>query len=131
MVQVGVRYQPGRRAHEIPGLGAQVKTDFQFGNAPVALHGGTRIALNGQAGVLLRQERCVVNHRGSELFSGEPKATGRLRLPAKHNSLFIFHYFLVKSPARTMTSLFTERYLAKARFTSAGVKAAIFFSRSA
>ena len=39
--------------------------------------------------------------------------------------------FLLKSPARTMTSRLTCRWVVKARFTSSTVKAASFFSSSA
>ena len=52
VVEVGVREKPGRRAHEVPRLGAEVEADLQFGDAPVGLHRGARIALDGQAGVL-------------------------------------------------------------------------------
>ena len=40
VIEVSMREQPGRRAHEVPRLGAEVEADLQFGDAPVGLHRG-------------------------------------------------------------------------------------------
>src|SRR5204862_2611525 len=67
----------GRRAHEVPRLGAEVETDLQFRDAPVRLHRRPRVALDGQASVLARQEGCVLDHSTAR----EDRGGGVLFLP--------------------------------------------------
>ena len=62
VVQVRVRDEPGRRAHEVPGLGAEVEAELQLGNSPVGLHGRPRVALDREVFVLERAEGAVVEH---------------------------------------------------------------------
>ena len=70
--------QPGRRAHEVPRLGAEVEADLQLRDAPVGLHRGPRVALDGQAGVLAGQERSVIDHvrRTSEATGARDEGEG-------------------------------------------------------
>ena len=35
VIEMRVRDEPGRRAHEVPRLGAQIEADLQFRDAPV------------------------------------------------------------------------------------------------
>ena len=48
MVNMGMTETPGLCRHEGPGLKAEIKADLEFGNPPVGLHGGPRIAFDGQ-----------------------------------------------------------------------------------
>ena len=62
MIEVGVGQEPGLGAHEIPGMRTEVEADFEFGDSPVALHRGAGIAFDGEAGELMRQDGCVIDH---------------------------------------------------------------------
>src|SRR5205814_662047 len=62
MIEVRVRHQPSRRAHEVPRVSAEVETDLQLRNAPVRLDGGARVTLDGQPAVLAAQVRGVTYH---------------------------------------------------------------------
>src|SRR5262249_18439484 len=48
----------------VPRLGAEVEAQLQFGDAPVTLDRRARVPLDGHAGVLVRQERGVLDHDG-------------------------------------------------------------------
>src|SRR5262249_19545584 len=76
VVEVRVRDEPGRRAHEVPGLGAEGEADFQLGDAPVRLHRGARVALDGQAGVLTGENGRVFDHVTGAFGSGVRRARG-------------------------------------------------------
>ena len=69
VVEVRVRDEPGRRAHEVPRLAAEVEAELQFRHPPVALHGRPRIAFDRQARVPISKVGCVV-HRAVRLRSG-------------------------------------------------------------
>src|SRR5262245_48808503 len=58
---MGMRDDPGRRAHEVPRLPAEVEADLEFRNAPVSLHGGPRVAFDRQTGVLQRPVWSIVH----------------------------------------------------------------------
>jgi hypothetical protein len=62
MIEVRVRNAPSRRAHEVPGLRAEIEAQLQLGNSPIRLHGRPRIALDRQVVVLERAKRAVVEH---------------------------------------------------------------------
>ena len=60
-----MRDAPGRRAHEVPRLGAEIEAELQLRNPPIRLHRRPRIALDRQVFVLERAERAVVEHEAS------------------------------------------------------------------
>ena len=65
-----VRDEPGLRPHEAPRLDAQIKAKAQFRNPPVALYGGTAVALDREVTMLERFDRGVVDHGESSKGKG-------------------------------------------------------------
>ena len=66
MVEVRVGDAPGGRAHEVPGLGAEVEAELELGNSPIRLDRRPRVALDGEVFVLERAEGAVIEHWRSE-----------------------------------------------------------------
>ena len=62
VIQVPVGDEEGAVAHEGPRAGAELEADFEFGDAPVALHGGAGIALDGEGFVFECVEGEVFGH---------------------------------------------------------------------
>src|SRR6056297_517152 len=70
-----MRDKPGRRAHEIPGLDTEIKSQFQFGNAPTTLDGRARIALDRQTVSHVRHQLDIFNHQTSSARKESRKIT--------------------------------------------------------
>ena len=84
VVHVRVRDKPRRRAHERPGLGAEIEAQLELRDPPIRLHGSPRIALDRQVLVGERFHGQVIDHRqcARSYRSREVQGCGRL-LPGR------------------------------------------------
>ena len=64
VVDVGVRDEPGGRAHERPRLGAQIEADLELRDPPIRLHRRPGVSFDGDAFVGEAFDRLVVQQVG-------------------------------------------------------------------
>ena len=62
MVEVAVSNEPGRNSHKVPRVRTEIETEFKFGDSPIGLDGGPRIAFDRQSIMLKSFYWRVVEH---------------------------------------------------------------------